>query len=376
VDGATVYGYLPVRDVQGTLVLILRLTMPREILAEGMRTTLFSILAFVVMGLAIFASIHLHLGSVVLGRLSRIGSFMSRLGSGDQLTGRLAVEGSDELAHLSRAVNGLLDTVEKTNDGMRIATAEAVIANRTKSEFLANMSHELRTPLNHILGFTELVVDSTAGPVTSMQREYLEDVLSSGRHLLSLINDILDISKVEAGRLELEAAPVAVKGLLEASLRMVTEKAAKHGIELSLDAAQAPQAITADERKVKQVLFNLLSNAVKYTPDGGRVRVSVTCLPPGDGTRAMMEVTVADTGIGISAADRERLFTPYARGGGSVVGGNEGTGLGLALSRRLVELHGGRVWVESDGPGRGSTFRFVLPLTPEPPASVRGGEMP
>jgi signal transduction histidine kinase len=373
VDGATLHGYLPVRDVQGNLALILRITMLREIFAEGMRTTLVSILAFVIMGLAIFTSIHLHLGSVVLGRLSRIGAFMSRLGTGDQFTGRLAVEGSDELARLARAVNGLLDTVEKTNDGLRIATQEAVIANRSKSEFLANMSHELRTPLNHILGFTELVVDGTAGPLTPTQSEYLGDVLSSGRHLLSLINDILDISKVEAGRLELEAAPVAVKGLMESSLRMVTEKAAKHGIELSLDAAGAPHAIVADERKVKQILFNLLSNAVKYTPDGGRVRVSVTCLPPRDGKRAMMEVTVADTGIGISAADKERLFTPYARGRGSAVGESEGTGLGLALSRRLVELHGGTIWAESDGPGMGSAFRFVLPLAPEAPAAAKGG---
>ncbi|HET6485954.1 MAG TPA: ATP-binding protein, partial [Spirochaetia bacterium] len=362
IDGRTVAGYTPIRDLQGGVGLILRITASREIYAEGVRAALYSTLALVVMGLVTFGVIHLLLGTLILQRLSRITAFMGLLGTGGPLMLRLGTGGRDELAQLSRAVDGLLDTVQKTTDDLREATAQAVVANRVKTEFLANMSHELRTPLNHIIGFTELVADGTAGPVSATQREYLGDVLDSSRHLLSIINDILDLSKVESGKLELQPARIAVRGLVESSMRMVTEKASKHGVELSLDLSEAPQEVVADERALKQVLFNLLSNGVKFTPDGGQLRVQVRRCPPASGSGARVEFAVTDTGIGIPPDDLKRLFAPYTRGQASAAAGYEGTGLGLALSKRLVELHGGRIWAESEGPGLGSSFRFVLPL--------------
>ncbi|MEP6694312.1 MAG: GAF domain-containing protein [Chloroflexota bacterium] len=227
------------------------------------------------------------------------------------------------------------------------------VANRHKSEFLANMSHELRTPLNAIIGFSEVLLQGIFGAVNEKQREYLQDVLGSGQHLLSLINDILDLSKIEAGRMELDLSTFALRDALESGITIVRERAARHGIELSVAVASDVGAIEADERKVKQILYNLLSNAVKFTPDGGRVEVNVRA-DNGD-----VRVEVRDTGIGVAAADQERIFEEFRQVGRER--SREGTGLGLTLTKRFVELHGGRIWLEST-PGKGSTFTFTLPL--------------
>jgi signal transduction histidine kinase len=227
------------------------------------------------------------------------------------------------------------------------------VANRHKSEFLANMSHELRTPLNAIIGFSEVLLQGIFGDVNEKQREYLADVLGSGQHLLSLINDILDLSKIEAGRMDLEVSTFAMRDALESGLTIVRDRAARHGIALSAVVASEVPAIEADERKVKQILYNLLNNAVKFTPDGGRVEVSVRA-ENGD-----VRVEVRDTGIGIAADDQERIFEEFRQAGRER--SREGTGLGLTLTKRFVELHGGRIWVEST-PGKGSTFAFTLPL--------------
>jgi signal transduction histidine kinase/putative methionine-R-sulfoxide reductase with GAF domain len=224
---------------------------------------------------------------------------------------------------------------------------------RHKSEFLANMSHELRTPLNAIIGFSEVLLERLFGDVNEKQAEYLQDILTSGQHLLSLINDILDLSKVEAGRMELELGEFSLREALENGLTMLKERAGRHGITLGLDVEDGLDLIEADERKVKQVLFNLLSNAVKFTPDGGSVRVSAGIV---DG---QVEVAVRDTGIGIAPEDLSHVFDEF-RQVGQDAAGVEGTGLGLALTKKLVELHGGRIWVES-AVGAGSTFAFVLP---------------
>jgi len=264
------------------------------------------------------------------------------------------------------------------------AKAEAEGASRTKSEFLANMSHELRTPLNHIIGFTELVADKQCGELNEVQEEYLNDVLQSSRHLLSLINDILDLSKVEAGKLELQVAEIPLPGLLGSSLNMVKEKALKHGIRLSKDVDGIPEVIQADERKLKQILYNLLSNAVKFTPDGGSVNLAARYLEfkdgqwfAGDGQSVglpwdrddstisqgrLLEVSIKDTGIGIQGGDLERIFNPFEQLESSANRRYPGTGLGLSLSKRFVELHGGRIWATSEGIGKGSCFRFVIPV--------------
>jgi signal transduction histidine kinase len=233
------------------------------------------------------------------------------------------------------------------------------VANRHKSEFLANMSHELRTPLNAIIGFSEVLLQRMFGELNSKQDEYLQDVLSSGRHLLSLINDILDLSKVEAGRMELELERFDLPQALQDTLVLVRERAVRHGIDLHLDTDAGLGALVADQRKLKQVMLNLLSNAVKFTPQGGRIEVRAV---PTDGG---VEISVADTGIGIAPANQELIFEEFRQVGGDYAHKREGTGLGLTLARKLVELHGGRLWVKSQV-GQGSTFTFSVPERPWP----------
>jgi signal transduction histidine kinase len=216
------------------------------------------------------------------------------------------------------------------------------------------MSHELRTPLNAIIGFSEVLTEQMFGELNPKQLEYLEDITSSGRHLLALINDILDLSKVEAGRMELHPNLFSVRDILQSGLTMVGERATRNGIELRLDIDLRNELIEGDERKVKQVVFNLLSNAVKFTPSGGHVVVTARDEPDG------MRIDVADDGVGIAADDQARIFDTFQQVGNAATGAHEGSGLGLGLARRFVELHGGHITVQST-PGRGSTFTVVLP---------------
>jgi len=234
-------------------------------------------------------------------------------------------------------------------------SAQLEAASRHKSEFLANMSHELRTPLNAIIGFSEVLAEGMFGEINEKQTEYLQDILESGRHLLSLINDILDLSKIEAGRMELELSDFHLPSALENALILVRERASRRGIKLSSTIDERLGMIGGDERKVKQVLLNLLSNALKFTPEGGRIDVGAQLHDH------VAEVSVADTGIGIAPADQDAVFEEF-RQVGAADKKSEGTGLGLALSRKFIELHGGRIWVQSQV-GAGSTFTFTLPLT-------------
>ena len=229
------------------------------------------------------------------------------------------------------------------------------IANQHKSDFLANMSHELRTPLNAIIGFSEVLVEKMFGEVNDKQLDYLKDIHSSGRHLLSLINDILDLSKIEAGRMELDIAEFDLRSALENAMTLVKERAQRNGISLSLEVDLSLGLFRGDERKFKQILLNLLSNAVKFTPEGGKV--SVSARP----AAAVLEVSVADTGVGIAATDQELVFEEFKQVGTDYTRKAEGTGLGLALTKRFVELHGGTIRLASE-PGKGSTFTFTIPL--------------
>ncbi len=323
---------------------------------------------------------------------------------------RLKVTADDELGKLISAFNEMSARLQKSDEERMLYEAKlqqsknelikqagelkhameiAEFASRSKSDFLANMSHELRTPLNHIIGFTELVVDKQFGSLNEEQNEYLCDVLGSSKHLLSLINDILDLSKVEAGKQTLHSTEVDVRSLLSNSLIMFKEKSMAHRIRLTCDVDHIPDTIQVDERKFKQIIYNLLSNAVKFTPDGGKVVLkahSVWCSmgsglrwgasegleiitkPPeakalaGQTVRKAVQFSVSDSGIGLKPDDIERIFSPFEQVDNSASRKFQGTGLGLSLTKRLVELHGGRIWAESPGEGKGATFSFVIPV--------------
>jgi GAF domain-containing protein len=237
---------------------------------------------------------------------------------------------------------------------IEIKSRQLEVASQHKSEFLANMSHELRTPLNAIIGFSEVLSERMFGDLNEKQEEYLRDIYASGQHLLSLINDILDLSKIEAGRMELELTDFDLPTAIENALTLVRERAGRRGIALHHAVDQRLGPIRGDERKIKQVLLNLLSNALKFTPEGGRIDVRAGLVD------AMAEIAVADTGVGIAPEDQEAIFEEF-RQVGTADKKVEGTGLGLALSRKFIELHGGRIWVESQV-GAGSTFTFTIPM--------------
>jgi signal transduction histidine kinase len=238
---------------------------------------------------------------------------------------------------------------------LREKTVQLEIADRHKSEFLANMSHELRTPLNAIIGFSEVLLERMFGDLNDKQQEYLEDVLSSGRHLLSLINDILDLSKIEAGRMELELGPFDLPLALDNALTLVKERAARHGIGVTLEVGPGVGSLVGDERKIKQVVLNLLSNAVKFTGRGGFVAVVARR------DRGELMFSVTDTGIGIADTDLKQLGNPFFQAHSSYDRPYEGTGLGLSVVKGLVELHGGRVEFASRI-GEGTSVRVCLPL--------------
>lgn len=261
-------------------------------------------------------------------------------------------EGLREHAAKLEAANRKLESL---NENLKLANMRCKLASQAKSDFLSNMSHELRTPLNAIIGFSELLLDQRPGKSSKVQREYAQFIHESGRHLHSLINDVLDLSKVEAGKMELELSRVNLTDLLNGSLSMIQEKALKHGIALSLKADKKIKTIQADERKLKQIIFNLLSNAVKFTLDGGKLGLEAKT------NKKAVKITVWDTGIGIAPEDQERIFGEFQQVDSSFSRNYEGTGLGLALTKKLVELHGGKIWVESKL-GKGSRFTFSIPI--------------
>jgi signal transduction histidine kinase len=321
-------------------------------------TSRWVIIGFAVGSIALALVLGYAISWSLIGPVQRMDMRLREIASGD-FSGQVEVPNRDELGDLAANLN-------RMNVELGRLYYEVQTASRHKSEFLANMSHELRTPLNAIIGFSEVLLERMFGDLNAKQDEYLQDILSSGRHLLSLINDILDLSKIEAGRMELELGVFSLPEVLENSLTMVRERASSHAITLGLNVGPGLGPVEADERKVKQVLFNLLSNAVKFTPDGGRVEV--TAHPAGEA----VAIAVRDTGIGIAPEDQERIFDEFRQVSGDT-GKQEGTGLGLALTRRFVELHGGSIRVESRV-GEGSTFTVTLPLRRSPAGEPVGAE--
>jgi len=336
-----------------------------------------------------FVTIALIITGKIAGPLRKLSEATRQVAKGD-FDRQIEVKSDDEIGRLAQDFNTMVKHLGVRRDQLENAKNTAEAANYTKSEFLANMSHELRTPLNHIIGFTELVVDKNFGELNEIQEEYLNDSLASSRHLLSLINDILDLSKVEAGKFELELKDINLGDFFKNCLVMIREKAKEQEIKLVTEINGIPDTIIADERRLKQVLYNLLSNAVKFTPHGGSITLAAAHrsfqhigletengreISPEDNLmeefrnsgikgsfNSFIQIAVVDTGIGITREDIDRIFDPFEQVEGSMSRRFQGTGLGLSLSKSLVEMHGGRIWVESGGEGKGSTFQLVIPM--------------
>jgi signal transduction histidine kinase len=283
--------------------------------------------------------------------VKRMDDRLREIAAGD-FSRHVTVGNRDELGTLAANLN-------RMNDELGQLYEQLETANRHKSEFLANMSHELRTPLNAVIGFSDVLLEHTFGELNEKQEQYIGIIQTSGRHLLSLINDILDLSKIEAGRMELELTQFDVEMAVDNTVTLVRDRAARHDLTLAVEVEPGLPPVVGDERKIKQILLNLLSNAVKFTPDGGRIGVRAGRVEGG------VEIAVSDTGIGIAPEDQAAIFEEFRQVGTDVIHKREGTGLGLALTKRFVELHGGRIRIESE-PGKGSTFTCTLPERPWP----------
>jgi signal transduction histidine kinase/DNA-binding response OmpR family regulator len=295
----------------------------------------------------------------------------------DRIVGALVVRRltpgafSDETCDLLTAFasqSAIALTNARLYEQLELQRRELATTSQHKSDFLASMSHELRTPLNAVIGFSEVLLERMFGDLNERQADYVQDILDAGRHLLALLNDVLDLSKVEAGRMELEVTTFPAGDAIDGVLALVRERAGQHGVELRFDATDAPTYITADELRLKQVLLNVIGNAVKFTPEGGTVTLRAWTEGP------EVFITVTDTGIGIAEADRSRIFDSFQQGTRSA-SSSEGTGLGLTLTRRIVELHGGRMWLDSEL-GVGSTFGLALPRQVQEQQPVEGWSDP
>ncbi len=270
---------------------------------------------------------------------------------------------ADEMTAINQQLREQIDQRQRAQRDLERAKDAAEAASRAKTEFLANMSHELRTPLNSVIGFSDVLAEGVSGPLNEMQAQYVADILESGQHLLSLVNDVLDLAKIEAGSMELNVGPVAVDRLVDRTIQMFRERAIRHGIRLVGQVDSAVDQIDADERRLKQLLYNLVSNALKFTPERGEVRVSVCSLGES------IELRVADTGVGIAPEECQKIFQSFYQVDSTLSKEAQGTGLGLAVVSQIAELHGGNVRVESE-PGEGSTFIVTIPRHPSPALEV------
>jgi signal transduction histidine kinase len=325
--------------------------------------TLRRTLGFVLLGLALAFAASYLLARMFAAPILRVQRGAARIGAGD-LAARIDLHSGDEIEDLAAEFNKMADQLEKYTTGLEKMVADKTalleLANRHKSEFLTNMSHELRTPLNAVIGFSDVLREQYFGPMNDKQQEYVRDINESGQHLLSLINDILDLSKIEAGRMDLDLSRFNLPAAIDNALVLVRERAHRHGLQIKSTFAADVGDMVADERKLKQILINLLSNAVKFSHPNGWVSVTAS-----RGTSEFL-ISVKDSGMGVAREDHAAIFEEFHQLKTTGSAKQEGTGLGLALAKRFTELHGGRIWIDSEV-GKGATFTFTLPDRDLPP---------
>ena len=332
--------------------------------------TLRRTVGFLLLGLALAFAASYLLARTFASPILRVQRGAARITAGD-LSARIDIRSGDEIEDLAAEFNKMAAQLEEYTTGLEkmVAdkTAQLEMANRHKSEFLANMSHELRTPLNAVIGFSDVLKEQYFGSLNPKQQEYVRDINESGQHLLSLINDILDLSKIEAGRMDLDLSRFNLPASIDNALVLVRERAHRHNLQLKSSIAPDISDMVADERKLKQILINLLSNAVKFSHPGGWVLVSAS-----RGTSEIM-ISVKDSGVGVAPKDQAAIFDEFHQLKTTGSAKQEGTGLGLTLAKRFTELHGGRIWIESDI-GQGANFTFTLPDRDLPPSQVQSAE--
>lgn len=335
--------------------------LSHESFHQQLQTVIPQIVIAVLVALLVSIAVALLLVQVTTRPLKRIAQTAQMIAAGD-LTQRVAVNSRDEIGTLAVSFNKMVSSLrardrrlQANQSALEQSNRDLRILDQNKSIFLANMSHELRTPLNAVIGFSEVLRDRCFGDLTEKQDEYVNDIWESGRHLLSLINDILDLSKIEAGMMKIENSIFNPETTIRRSAVMVKEKAGQQNIPIEVEIDNLPDAIEADERKLKQIIYNLLSNAVKFTESGGKIGIQATS------DNGKMTITVWDTGIGIPESQLERIFSKFEQIDGSASRKYEGTGLGLSLSRSMVQIMGGRIWAEKRPEG-GTRFRFTIPV--------------
>lgn len=356
-DDQRVAGYSIIRGLDGNPALVLRVDQNRDIYREGQQTLLYFLLALLVIGGVVGTSIWFLLDRMLIKRLTKLGQTIHAIAESGDVSQRVALDGTDELTLLGSEMNGMLAALEKTDLELRQAKDAAEVANRAKSTFLANMSHELRTPMNAIIGYSELIIKETYGPVTEKQANRLERVIENGRHLLNLINDVLDLSKIEAGRMELHIEKFALWDLVQNVVETARPLSDRNENTLTIDVAPELGHMTADITKMRQILFNLLSNAAKFTTKG---TIALTVRPQEANHRAGFQFTVVDTGIGIAPENQNQLFQEFVQADSSTTRQYGGTGLGLAITRRFCLMMGGNIQFTSEV-GKGTTFTVWLP---------------
>jgi len=358
-------GYALINDIYDRPGLIIEVDDHRDIYQQGIIAITYLIVAISIIIIAFGILAMVLADKQELNRLKKLAISVENIGTSGNLSKRVSMTGKDEISSLANNIDRMLAALQRSEDELedkaehlQIAIIEARAANQAKSEFLSSVSHELRTPLTAIIGLSQLLQKKYYGPLNEKQEEYVRDILESSQHLLSLINDILDLSKVEAGKLKLELSETNIKEAIDSSLLLVKEDAAKKriGIRSTISDEVLKAKITADKRRFKQIMVNLLSNAVKFTDLNGEVDIEAKIL--GD----ELIVSVSDTGVGISKEEQGKIFDAFYQVQFKLTNKSPGTGLGLSLVKRFVEQHHGRIWVESEGPGKGSRFIFTISL--------------